>query len=45
VYFTIVGGTIGSFVQYLATGVDPPVMGFVLGGLCFFALHEALRPE
>lgn len=38
------GSLFGALVQVLAVpGV--PVLGIVLGGLLFFALHEALKPE
>jgi hypothetical protein len=42
--FTFSGSLFGAFVQVLAVpGV--PVLGVVLGGLLFFALHEALKAE
>jgi hypothetical protein len=43
--FTLAGGAIGAFVQQLAMAPAVPVLGFVLGGLVFFGLHAALRPD
>ncbi len=41
--FLLVGACLGGFVQFLASGNEMPIMGFVIGGLCFFGLHEAFR--
>lgn len=42
----LLGGLFGAFVHILvAPQHDVPVMGFVIGGLLFFGLNEAVRPE
>ena len=40
---SILGGLFGSFVQLLLEPTQPPVIGFVIGGLFFFGLSEAMR--
>lgn len=40
----LLGGALGAFVQAL-TFSTVPVMGFVIGGLFFFGLSEAMRAE
>lgn len=40
---SLFGGGLGAFVQYLLEPKQPPVMGFVIGGLLLFALSEALN--
>jgi hypothetical protein len=42
--FTLLGGLFGALIQVL-TMPGVPVLGTVLGGLLFFSLHEALKPE
>jgi len=37
------GGIFGSFVQLLVTPTYEPVIGFVIGGLLFFGIFEAMR--
>jgi hypothetical protein len=40
---SLFGGALGSFVQFLLEPKQPPVMGFVIGGLVMFALSEAFN--
>ena len=40
--FTLVGATLGAVVQQALLGSPIPVIGFVLGGVLVFALHEVL---
>ena len=42
---TLLGGAFGAAVQMLALPAAVPVMGIVIGGLCFFGLSEVMRPE
>ncbi len=42
---TLLGGLFGGFVHLLVVPDHVPVMGFVIGGLLFFGLNEAIRPE
>jgi uncharacterized membrane protein YccC len=42
---TLIGGLFGAFVHILVVPYHVPVMGFVIGGLLFFGLNEAVRPE
>jgi hypothetical protein len=43
---TLLGGLFGGFVHILVVPQHTiPVMGFVIGGLLFFGLNEAVRPE
>jgi uncharacterized membrane protein YccC len=42
---TLLGGLFGGFVHILVVPQHIPVMGFVIGGLLFFGLNEAVRPE
>ena len=39
----VLGGLFGSFVQGLIEPQQPVVMGFVIGGLVFFGLSEAMK--
>lgn len=39
----ILGGVFGSVVQLMLEPKGPPVFGFVIGGLLFFGLSEAMR--
>ena len=45
--FALAGGALGAFVQILSdsSSVPVPAIGFVLGGLVFFGLHEAIMPK
>lgn len=43
--FSLAGGTLGALVQALAMPVKYPVLGFILGGLLFFALHEVFKTD
>ena len=43
--YTLVGGAVGAFVQELSSAPPVPVLGFVLGGMFFFGLHEALKTD
>jgi hypothetical protein len=45
VVVTFIGGLLGGFVHILVAPAHVPVMGFVIGGLLFFGLNEAVRPE
>jgi hypothetical protein len=40
---SVLGGTFGSFVQILIEPRYLPVLGFVIGGLVFFGISEAMR--
>ncbi len=40
---SFLGGLFGSFVQLLLEPSIAPVIGFVIGGLFFFGLSEAMR--
>ncbi|GMV20632.1 MAG: hypothetical protein AB7L71_16135 [Vicinamibacterales bacterium] len=42
---TVAGGLLGGVVHLLVAPAHVPVMGFVIGGLLFFGLNEAIRPE
>jgi hypothetical protein len=42
---TIIGGLLGAFIHVLIAPAHLPIMGFVIGGLLFFALNEAVRSE
>jgi hypothetical protein len=42
--FALLGTLFGAFIQIL-TMPGVPVLGPILGGLLFFSLHEALKPE
>ncbi|MCR4375152.1 MAG: hypothetical protein NUW22_09905 [Acidobacteria bacterium] len=42
---TTLGGLLGAFIHLLVAPDGLPIMGFVIGGLFFFGLHEAIRPE
>lgn len=42
---TFIGGLLGGFVHILVAPAHVPIMGFVIGGLLFFGLNEAVRPE
>lgn len=42
---TLLGGLFGGFVHLLIVPEHLPVMGFVIGGLLFFGLNEAMRSE
>jgi hypothetical protein len=39
------GGVLGALVQELSVAPSIPILGFVLGALLFFGLHEAFKPE
>jgi hypothetical protein len=41
----LLGGVFGGFVHLLVVPAHLPVMGFVIGGLLFFGLNEAIRAE
>ena len=41
----MLGGLLGAFIHVLLAPEHLPIMGFVIGGLFFFGLHEAIRPE
>jgi hypothetical protein len=43
--FSLVGGVLGAVIQALSVTVTYPVLGFILGGLLFFGLHEAFKTE
>ena len=43
--YALVGAALGAFVQELAVSPAVPVLGFVLGGLFFFGLHEAFTAD
>lgn len=43
--FSIVGGSLGAVVQELASAPTYPVLGFVIGALLFFGLHEAFKTD
>ena len=45
VFVTLLGGAFGATVQALALASVVPVMGFVIGGLCFFGLSELMMTE
>ena len=40
---SFLGGIFGSFVQLLIAPEHPPIIGFVIGGLVFFGLSEAMK--
>lgn len=40
---SLLGGVFGSFVQILIEPRNLPVVGFVIGGLLFFGIAEAMR--
>lgn len=42
---TLLGGLFGAFVHLLIEPMQVPIMGLVIGGLLFFGLNEAIRPE
>lgn len=42
---TLLGGLLGAFIHVLVAPDGLPIMGFVIGALFFFGLHEAIRPE
>ena len=42
---SLLGGLFGSFVQILLEPRNLPVLGFVIGGLLFFGLSEAMRAD
>jgi uncharacterized membrane protein YccC len=42
---TFLGGLLGAFIHILVAPQHLPIMGFVIGGLFFFGLNEAVRPE
>jgi hypothetical protein len=41
----VIGGSLGAFIHILIAPAHWPIMGFVIGGLLFFALNEAVRSE
>lgn len=43
--FSLIGGVLGALVQALSVTVTYPVLGFILGGLLFFGLHEAFKTD
>jgi len=43
--FSVSGGLLGAVVQTLAMPVTYPVLGFILGGVVFFGLHEAFKTD
>lgn len=43
--FSLIGAVLGAVVQELAVASTYPVLGFVLGGLLFFGLHEAFKAD
>jgi uncharacterized membrane protein YccC len=43
--FTIFGSIAGAVIHLLVMPESVPVLGFVLGGLLFFGVHEAFRNE
>ena len=40
---SLLGGVFGSFVQLLIEPGNLPIVGFVIGGLLFFGIVEAMR--
>jgi hypothetical protein len=43
--FSSIGALLGAVVQMLSMNVTYPVLGFILGGVLFFGLHEAFKTE
>jgi hypothetical protein len=41
----VLGGALGAFIHILIEPSHLPVMGFVIGGLLFFGLNEAVQAE
>jgi len=39
----LLGGVFGAFIQLLVNPQYEPVIGFVIGGLLFFGISEAMR--
>jgi hypothetical protein len=40
---SLLGGVFGSFIQMLIEPRNLPIVGFVIGGLLFFGIQEAMR--
>jgi hypothetical protein len=41
----ILGAGLGGAIQLMTSTVEYPVLGIVIGGLLFFGLFEAIRPD
>ena len=41
----LLGAGLGGAIQLMTSTVEYPVLGIVIGGLLFFGLFEAIRPD